>query len=540
MPFASIFSIAAPLTGLVALLVVVRVPRLRPYGRFAVPAAAGLSLIGVLFAPLEPTRVLILARWQPSVFFGAFPALLAGPGVWPLALAFSCAVVASALVQVGRVAEPRFTLDISMLGMLAAGLAGLWGENLLMLLAAWASFDLAWGLGGLATGLAAPKVTMGAAVNGLASVALWAGALAVEGGGGLSWRLMDPSGLGCNLLMVAALLRLGVYPLHLTLSAEEGQRLPGALPQLLGPILGWGLLVRLAAGGCAALAAGGWWEGLAAVTYVGGGLLAWTRAGRGKGWPWMSLAAVGAVLWAAQRAGEAAAPVVLAIGGAAWVLGITLMYLGRGYDRAAPWWSVASAVGGLALLGAVPTLGVVPAAFLAGSLVAPFSVWRSLVFLLGQGLLSAAVARRVLRAAPAEESAGPLHVAARGAGLALPAALLVVGGIHPALLLPVAEGLSLVQLLTRPGIVAWGLWLAGVAAGGALFWVGPRFRRRLGVVPGLVHDFLRLEWALRLVLDGLASVSTFLGAVADVAEGPGAILWALATFFLVIVALMGR
>ncbi|HIQ02275.1 MAG TPA: hypothetical protein EYH30_09145, partial [Anaerolineales bacterium] len=158
MPFAPVFSVVAPFAALFILLVAACFPYLRPYRRFILPAGVGLSLIGVLFVPLEPLREVILAPWRPSAFFGASPALLAGPEVWPLALAFSCAMAGSALVQLGRVAEPHFSLGLSVLGMLAAGLTGLWGENLLTVLIAWAGFDLAWGLGMATAGLPAGRV----------------------------------------------------------------------------------------------------------------------------------------------------------------------------------------------------------------------------------------------------------------------------------------------------------------------------------------------------------------------------------------------
>ena len=129
-------------------------------------------------------------------------------------------------------------------------------------------------------------------------------------------------------------------------------------------------------------------------------------------------------------------------------------------------------------------------------------------------------------------------MAARGAGVALPTLLLLVGGVWPALLVPSARGLS--GLLARPGLVGWGLWAVGVGMGGALAWWERGFRRRVEPVLGLLHDILRLEWVIRLVLDSLARASAFLGAVADVVEGPGAILWALAIFLLFLLVVVGR
>ncbi len=535
MIFALTSSVIAPLVGLVALLLVAGFPRLHPYKRFVVPASAGFSFIAVLFAPLEPVQTVVLFHWQPSIFVGVSPAFVAEPRLWFLALAFSGAVAASALVQLGRIAEPRFPLDGSVLGMLAAGLAGLWAANPLTLLLAWAGFDLSWGLGAVAGGFRLRRVAWGAGLGGLAVLALWAGALvAGEHGSAVSWDLMNLSGPGGVLLLVAGFLRLGLYPCHLTLPEERGRPLPAVAPLLLGGTLGWWLLARVTMSGGAALLAAPWLEAVAVASFVGGGVLAWTRPGSAAGWPWIGLAALGALLWAGLRTGDGVATVMVA-GGAAWALGATLLCLDRGLERGAPWWSVAPAVGGLTLVGAPATLGWVPMTQLLRSL-SPLTPWRTVAFVVGYGLLVAGVARRLLRRAVVEEPVGSLLAAARVAGLALPALLLLGAGLFPTHLLSDA-GLG---ALSRPGLLGWGLWLAGLIVGVALFWVGRRYRERLGALLGLVHDLVRLEWLLRLVLESMERLIAFLGALADVMEGPGAILWALAIFLLVLRVIVGR
>jgi len=481
----------------------------------------------------------VLSSWRPSIFFGAFPALSAGPEVWLLAMGICGAVLTSALVELGRVAQPRFSLGIATLGVLMTGLAGVWGENLLMVLVCWAGFDLAWALGAAALGLPARRVTTGAAVNGLSTVMLWAGALVVEGrGGSLSWRLLELSDPGAMLLLVAGMLRLGLYPLHLALPVERFGSLPGAAPLLLSPMLGWGLLTRVASAAGGALPGAPWLETLAVVTFVVGGLLAWIRPRSAAGVPWVSLCAAGAVLWAGLVAGDAA-PLVLATGGASWALGLTLLHIGRGVERSAPWWTVAPALGGLALLGMPPTLGLVPWVFLTTSAGSPLTVSRGVVFVIGQALLTTAVARCVWRTARPDEPVDPLRLASRATGHVLAGILLIAGGIRGALAIPSAGGPSLVGL-GWPGVVGLGLWLAGTAAGALLHWRGRGLRQRLQSLFGLLYDFLRMEWAVRLILDSLGRAVAFLGAVADVMEGPGAILWALAVFLLVLLAIVGR
>lgn len=539
MPFVPLFSILTPLIGIAVLLIVANLSWLRSYRRFVPPVGAGLAFVAVLFAAFEPLRTVIVSRWQPSMFFGAFPALVADRAVLPLALVFSCAVAASTLVQMSRLPQPPYHLGISALGMLAAGLMALWGENLLTVLIAWVGFDLAWGLGMLAAGISVRRVMLGAGLNGLSTLALWVGALLFEPMmGGFSWRLVLPTGVSYQLLVLAGLLRLGLYPLHLTLPLEGGRGLPGAVPLLLEPLLGWGLLARLATAG-GGLQTWPWVEWWAALALLAGGVLAWTQRGAAGGWPWAAMAAAGAVLWASIGAGEAAL-LPLAGGGAAWLLGVCLLGLDRGLARSAPWRSAPALVGGLALIGAPLTMGLFSTVYVTRLIVADFSPARLLAFVLGQGLLIAAVLQRLLRPAADEESPGPLFEAAYWAGIALPLLLALVGGFFPRLLAPAWPTFSMLRLLALPGIAGWLLWILGVAVGGALSWSMLRLRRRWETALGLAHDLLRLEWLHGLALDSVAQMTTFLGAVADVLEGSGAILWALAIFFLILQVLVRR
>jgi len=158
----------------------------------------------------------------------------------------------------------------------------------------------------------------------------------------------------------------------------------------------------------------------------------------------------------------------------------------------------------------------------------------------GLGMLVTAIARRILRPALAEESPGPLFEIAYGAGLGLPFLIALLGGFFPRLMSPSRPALSLFQLLALPGIGGWLLWVVGVAIGIALSWTTLRLRKRWETGLELAYDFLRLEWIWGLALDTGAQAAAFLGVVADVIEGPGAILWALAIFFLILQAFVGR
>lgn len=517
MPFAPILALTVPLCGLFILLAVSSVYPLRPYRRYVVPLGAGLSFLGVLFAPWEDPRPFLLSLWQPLPLFGTFPVLLADRAVWPLALAWSGAVAGSALVQMGRPQLPRSAIGAAVLAMLAFGLGALWGENLLTVLLAWAGFDLAWGIGMASAGLPGERVAWGVGSGVVATALLWIGALSLEkAGSGLSWLLMTPAGQGEMFLLLAALVRLGVYPLHFVVPTEMRRGRPLAIALLLEPLLAWGLLARMSSQAGISVPGGVVPEALAAATFVIGGFLAWVVTDPDRRTVWVGMAAMGGVLWAGLRAGDATGG-AWAAGGTAWMLGLTLLYLGRGWERTSPLWTVASVLGGLALLAAPLALG---------GILSPPDVLMAILFPLGQALLTAAVTKEILRPTAQEEPAGLLPAIAQGAGLVTPAiALVLAWGAAPK---------------AAPTPTGWGAWVAGTLLGGG--WVALGFLRPWVPRRSLqaIAEALRPEWAGRLLVYSLGRLTGFLDAVADVAEGPGAVLWALATFLLILVMVMRR
>ncbi len=515
MPFAPIFALTAPLGGLLVLLTVAYIPRLKPYGRYVVPLGAGLSLLGVLFAPLELQRPFLLSRWQPLPLFGTFPALLADRPVWPLALAWVGAVAGSALVQMSRPQLLRLSVGGAVLGMLTFGLGALWGENVLTVLLAWAGFDLTWGIGMAVAGLPPERAVWGTGAGMAATVLLWIGALTLEQFGcGLSWPGMMPAGWGGMVLLLAALLRLGVYPFHLVLPAEMRRGRPLAVALLLEPLLAWGLLARMSAQAGLEIPSSPWLEVVAAATFLVGSFLAWATADADRRTLWIGMAAAGGVLWAGLRSPNPAAAWIA--GGAAWALGLTLLYLGRGWARRFSVETVAPGIGGLAVLAALLVSG-------GGTFSAPIGV---VVFWIGQALLTAAVAKDFLRPLTVGERLGPLPTVACAAGLVVPVIALVLSwGAAPKV---------------APTGLGWAVWGTGLLAGGALSWAEKRWALPGRRVVATLSESLRGEWAGHLLVRSLGRLTDFLDAVADVAEGPGAVLWALATFLLILVMVVGR
>ncbi|MBC7228024.1 MAG: hypothetical protein H5T61_12475 [Thermoflexales bacterium] len=517
MPFAPILALTAPLCGLLILLGVSSVSPLRPYRRYVVPLGAGLSFLGVLFAPWEDPRPFLLSLWQPLSLFGTFPVLLADRAVWPLALAWAGAVAGSALVQSGRPQIVRSAVGAAVLAMLTFGLGALWGENLLTVLLAWAGFDLAWGIGMASAGLPGERVAWGVGGGVGATALLWMGALLLEkAGSGLSWPLMAPDGRGGLFLLLAALVRLGIYPFHFTIPAEMRRGRPLAVALLMEPLLAWGLLARMAWQAGFSIPGGTVLEALAAATFGVGGFLAWATTDSDQRVIWIGMATAGGVFWTGLHASPSAGAAWTA-GGTAWALGLSLLYLGRGWEKKASVWAAASILGGLALLAAPLT---------SGGILSPPDVLTAILFSLGQALLTAAVAKEVLRQTVQEEPVSLLPAVAQVAGLAVSAiALVLAWGSAPK---------------AAPAPAGWGAWVAGTLLGGgllALERIRPWARRQLLQT---IAETLRPEWAGRLLIHSLGRLTGFLDTVADVAEGPGAVLWALATFLLILVVVTRR
>lgn len=510
MPFAPILALTAPLGGLLALLVAAYIPPLRPYRRYGVPLGAGLSLLGVLFTPLEDPRPFAISLWQPLSLLGTFPTLLADRTVWPLALAWAGAVTGGALAQMGRPQPLRPAVGGAVLAMLTFGLAALWGENLLTVLLAWAGFDLAWAVGMAAGDLPPGRAAWAMGSGSAATLLLWMGALALEGSGsGLAWPLVTPAGWGSVLLLVAALIRLGLYPFHLVVPAEMSPGRPIAAALLLEPVLAWGVLARMSAQAGLGMPARAGLEVLAGATFLIGGFLAWTARGPGRRVVWAGMASAGAVLWAGLQAENGVAAWVG--GGAVWTLGLALLHLSQKSAAPGRW------PGGLAVLVAPLVSGGIRPTPIAPVLP---------VVLFGQALLTAAVLKRVQEPAGEEEPVGRLPALAGVAGIAVAAlSLALAWGAAPKI---------------SPPAWGWAGWLIGGGLGGGLFLTGARGIWRPPRALLAVGDALRPEWAGRLLVRSLGRATALMDAIADVAEGPGAVLWALATFLLILVIVTRR
>ena len=471
--------------------------------------ASWLLLMVALWLVLPSEGRWTVSLWRPSAILGGQLLMDMTPGVWQVGLALGLTFTGVVWVQV---ADTRSALPLSgvvtVSTLLIVWLA-LTGGSLLTVLTAWSLFDLLWGGAGLIAINDGERVTFGWLLNGLASIVLWTVALLLEREGGSTlWWLMVPSVPVEVLLTGAALLRIGLYPFHISFPRRIGDVDPLFLISAMNPVLGLGLLYRVfSLPGARAFP--GWVAAFGAVTLVWGGLMAW-RGHRAEVPVRASYALLGAIVAGGVTAG---APALLLGGTATWFAAQALLWLSRPRSRHDVVWSWPGLLALLVLLGAPPSaLGALYRAALTGL------GWGSRVVLfLGGVLVSVALFRFGRRRTRA--SVAPPWIWQRlslAVGLALPlVALLCCVRVAPPSLL---------------GMLLWSATLLGAAA-----WVWWRKGRTFASERlDAIWPFFDLQWAHRSLWRGAEHVLGGVRIVAEVVEGSGAMLWSMLVILIVL------
>jgi len=540
-----VLTIILPLLGAVGVLGLSLVPRIRPYTHHIALTAAGLTTILILtFTWMGPMTV-VPSLWQPSLLFGAALTLQTDVVMQPLALVLALITCSALLVELGRTTEgPRPRLVATLLALLSVGLVVLWAANLLTMIISWAIYDLLHAAGHIAAGGSGRTAIRGLVFGCLATLVLWSGALLSNGEAGSElWSLMALSGTPLTLWAVAGILRLWVYPLHLSTPDDLDTAPSLAAPLLLGPIVGWGLWLRLAQVNGGSVPGSTWVPIVAAVTLAVGGFLAWSCESPRRMLPWIGMGVSGAVLLAAGLAGESTAAVIVA-GGVAWALGIAVLFMSESLQREVLWWNIPPLVGALALVGVPLTLGFVVEAVLMGGLADGGSLGLGGAFFVGHLFLVPSLVRWLLLSPsspfPRREGGQGVKSVARGVGLGLPALLLIVAGLHPPLLIGGVQNPSLGRLFVMPGLRGWLLWTVSLVGGGVLAWQEGNLRPKIELFLSAAHDLLRLEWLYSAVAGALGRGLCMLRAADEVVGGAGALLWSWLLFLLLLLVWGGK
>ena len=536
--------VLALLLGAAALLLGL-LPRFRFVGLVAV---AGVTVAFVALLPLAfslPARA-TLSAWGPDSLLNAGLGLEVDPLSWLFALGVVGVTLATLLTGLARAGGRRIAIRGVVLLLASAGLVSIFSGNLLTRVLAWAGLDLVYFLALVyfaeGEGLE-PQAVLNLSFNSAGTLLAVAAALAISRTSDtLSLRDAALTSQSTLLITLAAVFRLGLFPLHLGLPTEIN------LSQGLGTMLRL-IPAAVALETMSRLAAFGFTEpvrpwltlfGLAAL--MAGAAQWWITDDPRRGMAYVIISQSGlALLGGLWGAGGGGSAVTLAAYSLALMLGAALIFLWNGHDEKRPWATALPLLGAATLIGAPFTAGFVGARNLyIGLLGAGGWGWLALggVILAQTLLVAAALQTAFWPNQPLEGDS--LAAAAYMSGLGLPALLLILaglfaGGIGAAVLPQEAppRGLIGLALSDTRSVIALALFV--VATGGGLAaWRFERVARaRLEVVGRGLTLLARLDWLYRLVWSLIHGVGSLIQNLAAVLEGEGAVLWTLVAALLV-------
>lgn len=534
MPSLVTISVIVLLAGALALLFLNRVagPRNR--------SALALLIIGVAFLLLLlvardlPTEGTI-ARWRP--FLESDLAYHVDGLAFLFAVLMILAGLATIASRLGHSESAEESSYPALLALLASGLSLIFSANLITLSLSWVVFDLAflWAFIRLRITHYVLRILN---LSWLACLSLLGGAL-LRGDNSLSF--LSASALG--LVLLAALVWVGLYPLHLWMPIGLEASLPArSLLHLVPASAGLYLLTRLSA-----------WAG-AGVHYYGqvlsivgglaflvGALLAWIEADLGK---MLSLVMIGQVGYIITSLAVVEPPTMIVLPSPNLVLCLSLLFLSQ--DRAAPggsWVRAASALAVASLAGVPLTLGFVARWHFYHSILTD-SHWTLLALaLLAETLLFAALLRMWSAISASASPSESVHARLSLVGAALLAVPVLVLGLHPPVLSPLVEWISfptLLGLLRSTAVAQWAILFLPL-------WGGYLLQRHRQRVFDPLESFwlkltivLRLEWLYGLLGRIAAGAAGALRMAGNIIEGGGYLGWIGILGLLVYLLLRGR
>lgn len=238
-------------------LVIIVIRLIQPEFRFAwLTAALGafLAWLSLWLMQINLPQTLRLPPWKPETLFVDSPVFLVDGVAWVYGLALITLAMSSLLTAVARPGFPQLLAWASTLGLTALGLLAVLSNNPLTLVLVWAALDLTELLIQLrlvdSGETSQSAVTAFAARLGGMGFLLWANMVSLAGGTRMSFEATPPQ--VSVYLLLAAGLRLGIFPLHLPLSPESGLRRGfGTSLRLVTAASSLVLLARIPPGGTA-------------------------------------------------------------------------------------------------------------------------------------------------------------------------------------------------------------------------------------------------------------------------------------------------
>jgi formate hydrogenlyase subunit 3/multisubunit Na+/H+ antiporter MnhD subunit len=513
------------LLGVVVLAVSWFVPRLQQPGLIAlltVSAALGALLLMGPGLPASAT----LSAWGPESLLPLGLMLVVDPLAWLFGAGVLVVTLAALLTGVARPGGRRILARGAILLLAFAGLAALFADNLLTRALAWTGLDLVYfaALIFLARGEGIePQAVLNLSLSSAGTLlAVGAALLISRTSPALSLRDAALTSQSTLLITLAALFRLGLFPLHLGLPTEANIRQGlGTLLRLIPAAVALEMMARLATFGFAEPVRP-WLTVFGVGAAIVGAAQLWNASDPRQGITYVVIAQSGLALLAGLGGGV----VALAAQALALLSGGALLFLAGGHDEQRPWLTALPVLGAAALLGAPLTVGF-------GGMQGLLGASGGLV-LIGVVLAHSLLVAGLLRTAfwpgtPLEDL--PSAQAAYLCGLALPAVLVLVAGLANAALSASlgAPGVTLFAFSSARSLTAL-VVLAFTLGVGLALW---RFEARLGirtrsdVVGGWLLSVIRLDWLYRWVWNGFRALGSLIFTLAEVLEGEGALLWTL-------------
>ncbi len=537
------------------------IPRVPGAAIFAEPQLFRLRLLVALLTLLAAALLLFTFRrpstahmtlswsWQPLTVAGSVLQWRMDSWNWLTGLLILLICTAAVLLDADPPAEGssattrRDRIGIGLertLGLGAAALIFTSSGNVLTLASSWLVLDgaLGWCL------RPAERAEPASRAWGLLSLSgvLLLGVLALLGEGGLRADLTTPSMdfWEIALLWLAALIRAGVYPLHLWLIGPGRVNSSGRLVlSALAPMAGLWMLARIHA-----IASADWlhrpeWAALGAASPFGTALVAWTETDETWRLRWIAINRASLVVLAAYMAGLAA-PETLAWALVMFALGYTLFAVGR-EARVRRGWQAPVWLAAVALWGLPGTPGFLARSALVYPTELPWAIPLFGLIVLAEALLVAALWQSAAGAPEAQPVADSPTRSRRTDGWQPATAL---GLAIVALAMPLILWGLLPNLLARAagwpaGEAFPSLWAAVTHARRSV-WAGLGLSAALGVPLGLfrtrifagMHGWQRgvtgivsLNWLYRAVDGGLKMAGGALQYFARLGEGEGYLGW---------------
>lgn len=486
--------------------------------------ATVVALVAVLTLRVNLPATQIISAWQPVSVFAVPISFRVDQTAWILSVGLLAICLAAALTWQAHPGRQHPGPRAVSLLLVAAAIASLYASNLLTLVVAWGLLDIAVVVALLVRN--EPQIGRRAAAAIVlytsSTISVWIAALLIENDhGSIYWSLLDPGDSARQWLMLAAALRIGVYPLHQWLPTELG-RAPdrAALLVAVPAATGLALLARLALE--QALPTNLILPALAAISALAGGVLAFQHPQRRAGLTYIALAVVSlAVLLAFIDVGAG----TLTAAALNWMFVSVSLFIARGFNRRQPWWSAGALIAAASIAGVPGTLGFITRTQMLGSLIENNRWPMLIVVLIAETCLMAALARPLFRASDEEESIGRGRSISFGLALAIGALPIVILGINSSAI-PAAP--SLAQAAARLTVTTILAMLLPVGAGLTLAW---RFRPTLSAddVPSepMWARAIRLDWLYALISAFIRRMTELLRGLASVIEGEAGLVWAI-------------